>query len=153
MKSIIIIIVLALVAIIMPNWSSKKEANNDVSINVNMGLWKACTNVSEGSIKRKKCTNIPNNASIIHNLYICRVLAIIGVVIVFISMFLAKQQVILLALGGVLLILTCIIWSIKLLKYIDDNGEKVELNPDYSFFLCLSSGVLAIITAIYKHFS
>lgn len=154
---------LELVSIIQPNWGKTSMNMQGISAKANLGLWKKCLTESGAGQKASKCQHIPtgdNKNFPKHSLVACRVLSIMGVVLVFLAMVCMtfckmhkKLQMGLLALGGVSSIVATIVWSAELLNYKDSDGKKVDLKPDYCLFLNAVGGVLALMASGYLKWS
>ena len=164
MYSVILILILSIVAVSTNYWSTSKGTIDDkqgdiAKYSVNAGLWKACTSISTsikgipGPGNKNQCmdTSTPGpNGLNLKNLNTVKILSISSLVLFALSLYLLyampKQKeyfVLCLVLAGILSIASVIAWNND--PSLKDQGNK--LKQGYSWYLELSSGLLAVLLA------
>ncbi|OWF56761.1 uncharacterized protein LOC110459277 [Mizuhopecten yessoensis] len=145
-------LILHIVGIATPNWSSYSASSGAVSTSLSYGLWKLCVEVNGVS----ECANYPNVQDWVKA---CQAFGIIGVlavagaaileVLCTIVLSKATHKVAFIAaaitafVGAASIILSAIIWSAKVTEF-----GNTELDLSWSFGLSITGGVLAGIGGI-----
>ena len=153
---IILILILGIIAISTKYWSTNNIKIYGVNAGIDIGLWKVCTYMKGKNQDKTICNNTnKQNGPDLKHLNAVKILSISSIVLVVISLYLIyampkhKEYFILsLVLAGILSIISVILWnndpSLK-----NTTGDKSnDLKPGYSFYLELSSGLIAILLGI-----
>lgn len=153
----LLIIVFQLIAITTNEWSYKSHPIGTSASKVTLGLWKSCANLP-GTGSPQMCVRIPsgNNNFPKHILETCRIFSIVGVVFIFLgilSMYLFHNhrfwQLLFLSGGALWSLLVVIIWSVKMVKLKDNNGDVTKFKLGYSWVFMLVSVILSVCVVVY----
>jgi hypothetical protein len=152
----LLVVALQTAAISTKEWSERTQTGIGSSqTKITIGLWDTCNNDT--------CMKIPfSNSSLNKNfptveLWICRVFAILGVILVLIAMFamfrtnskMYKWAPRLLIAGGICSMIATIVWSVKFIHVKGPDGSVVKFNPGYSLIINSAAAMIAIGGGIY----
>ena len=156
---IILILILGIIAISTKYWSTSTLATNDVFGNSvqttgDIGLWESCVYTKGLGQTVSQCENSSESDILgggLKHLTSVKILSISSIVLVVLSLYLLyampkqKQYFILsLVLAGILSIISVILWN----NEPSFKNNITDLKPGYSFYLELSSGIIAILLGI-----
>jgi len=140
----VVVLILQIVAVVMNSWSVKSMGNGKKA---EWGLWKVC-NKNMNKPGEDSCANLPpHDASFPKNsLYLVRVLAILGPILVAIGlyfMYYKTKKDILFAIGGLSSLIASVVWYNEL-----RNMGNIDGNMGVAFVLNSVAGILALV--LYK---
>ena len=149
---IIIVLILGIIAVSTNYWSVKNLQFQSIDLQSNIGLWKACEH-SPDNISCFNTTDKSQNFDFKH-LQTIKILSISSLVLIVLALYLLysmpKQKeyyIICLVLAGILSIISVILWNNE------PQLKQYKFNNAYSFYLELSSGIIAILLGLATQFN